>query len=300
MDLWQLNIFCKVIELKSFSKAGKAVHLSQPTVSSHIKDLEDHFGCRLIDRLSKEAIPTKAGEILYDYARKLTNLKDEAESALSEFQGRIKGRLVIGGSTIPGNYILPQIIGAFFNNFQEVTISLILGDTAKIINDTLSGVLELSIVGAKTDEKRIVQERLLNDKLYLIVSKEHNWSHKDRISIERLLQEPFVIRKHGSGTLKTIQKGLSEKGYSLDDLNIVAEMGSTEAVCQGIKSNIGVSVLSTRAIAEELQTGALMALSLKGLDLNQSFYLTTHKYRSISPLGKKFIEFLKEELPKLA
>jgi len=300
MDLWQLNIFCKVVELKSFSKAGKAVHLSQPTVSSHIRGLEDHFGCRLIDRLSKEAIPTKAGEILYNYARKFANLRDEAESALSEFQGRIKGRLVIGGSTIPGNYILPQITGAFFNNYPEVTISLVIGDTAKIINDTLSGELELSIVGAKTDEKKIVQEKLLKDKLYLIVPKEHRWSNMERISIEHLLQEPFVIRKHGSGTLQTIQKGLSKKGYNLEDLNIVAEMGSTEAVCQGIKSNIGVSVLSTRAVVEELRTGALNALSLKGLDLNQSFYLTTHKYRSISPLGKKFIEFLKEELPKPA
>lgn len=299
MDLWQLNIFCKVVELKSFSKASKTVHLSQPTVSSHIKDLENHFGCRLIDRLSKEAVPTKAGEILYDYARRLISLRDEAESALSEFQGRIKGRLVIGGSTIPGNYILPRIIGAFITNYSEVTISLVLGDTDKIINDTLAGMLEFGIVGAKTDEKRIVQERLLDDKLCLILPKDHKWSQKDSILTEHLLREPFVIRKHGSGTLKSIQKALSKKGYSIEDLNIVAEMGSTEAVCQGIKNKVGVSVLSPRAVAEELRMGTLKALMLKDLDLNQSFYLTTHKYRSISPLAKKFIDFLKEELPDL-
>jgi DNA-binding transcriptional LysR family regulator len=102
MDLWQLNIFCRVIELKSFSRAGNAVHLSQPTISSHIKDLEDHFDCRLIDRLSKEAIPTKAGELLYSYAKRMLALRDETETALAEYNGKIRGRLVIGGSTIPG------------------------------------------------------------------------------------------------------------------------------------------------------------------------------------------------------
>ena len=95
MDLWQLNIFCKVVELEGFSKAGKAVHLSQPTISSHIKDLEDHFECRLIDRLGKKAAPTKAGELLYNYARRLIALRDETENAMAEFHGKIKGRLVI-------------------------------------------------------------------------------------------------------------------------------------------------------------------------------------------------------------
>ena len=111
MDLWQLHIFTKVVELKSFSKAGAAIHLSQPTVSSHIKDLEDHFECRLIDRLGKEALPTKAGTLLYGYARKLLSLKGETETALAQFKGKTRGHLVVGGSTIPGGYILPLIIG---------------------------------------------------------------------------------------------------------------------------------------------------------------------------------------------
>ena len=95
MDLWQLNIFLKVIELKSFSKAGKAVHLSQPTISSHIKDLEDYLGCKLIDRMGKEAAPTKSGELLYSYAKKLINLKDETEACKTRIRSanRREGRL---------------------------------------------------------------------------------------------------------------------------------------------------------------------------------------------------------------
>jgi len=101
MDLWRLHIFCKVVELRSFSKAANTVYLSQPTVSSHIKDLEDHFECKLIDRLGREVAPTKAGQLLYGYAVKMIALKEDIEKALAEFQGKIKGHLTIGGSTIP-------------------------------------------------------------------------------------------------------------------------------------------------------------------------------------------------------
>ena len=295
MDLWQLNIFCKVVELKGFSKAGNAIYLSQPTISSHIKDLENHFECQLIDRLGKKAVPTKAGELLYHYARKLISLRDETEAAMAEFQGRIKGRLVIGGSTIPGGYILPKCIGAFTKVYPEVTISLIIGDTEQIIQDVLSGSSELGIVGAKTSNKSIHQEKLIEDEMRLIVTSDHKLAEKKHISPDLMFSEPFIIRERGSGTLKSIKLSLKEKGYTSDNLNIVAEMGSTEAVIQGIKNNVGVSILSTIAVAEELKSGTLKSLSIKNLNLKRNFYLITHKQRSPSPLCKAFRNFLDRE-----
>ena len=295
MDLWQLNIFCKVIELKGFSKAGNAVHLSQPTVSSHIKDLENHFECQLIDRLGKKAVPTKAGELSYSYAHKLIALRDEAESAMAEFHGDIKGRLVIGGSTIPGEYILPKHIGAFTVDYPRVSISLKIGDTENIIQDVLAGFLELGIVGAETSDKSIYQEKLIEDEMKLIVTADHKWAEKKSIRPDLLYKEPFILRESGSGTLKSIKLSFKEKVGSIDDLNVVAEMGSTEAVIQGIKSKVGVSILSTIAVAEELKTGTLKALTVSRLNLKRSFYLITHKHRSPSPLCKAFIAFLKKE-----
>jgi len=297
MDLWQLNIFCKVVELEGFSKAGKAVHLSQPTISSHIKDLEDHFECRLIDRLGKKAAPTKAGELLYNYARRLIALRDETENAMAEFHGKIKGRLVIGGSTIPGGYILPQLIGAFTMDYPEVTVSLTVGDTDQIIQDVLSGVLELGIVGAKTSDKNIIQEKMIQDEMQLIVYADHKWAGKKQISTEMMFQEPFIIREHGSGTLQSILLSFANKGYSKKKLDIIAEIGSTAAVIQAIKSKVGISILSTIAVAEELQTGTLKALAIKDLNLKRSFYLTRHKHRSASPLCSAFIDFLNREFP---
>jgi DNA-binding transcriptional LysR family regulator len=296
MDLWQLNIFCKVIELKSFSRAGKAVRLSQPTISSHIKDLEDHLDCRLIDRLSKEAVPTKAGELLYGYAIRMLALRDETETALAEFKGKIRGCLVIGGSTIPGTYLMPQLIGDFKKQYPDVIVSLKIGDTDNIIEGILNGNLELGIVGAKADTKKIVQKKLIEDEMRLIVPANHHWAGEKRVSLKRLINEPFIVRERGSGTLKSLYQSFSDQGHSLEDLKVMAELGSTQAICQGIKTGAGVSILSTLAVAEDLQAGKLNALEVDGLNLKRNFYLTWHRYRSPSPLSQAFVQFLEKAM----
>jgi len=298
MDLWQLHIFSKVVTLKSFSKAGESIHLSQPTISSHIKDLESHFGCRLIDRLGKEALPTKAGELLFAYASRLMALRDEAETAMAEFQGSLKGHFFIGGSTIPGGYILPKLIGQFTRTYPDVSISLSIGDTEKIIKDTLSGALEIGMVGAEARHKSIVQEKLLQDDMRLIVPGDHVWAQKKSIPVGMLTKEPFIVREPGSGTLKSIQVSLSKKGYSIDHLNIIAEIGSTTAVIQGIKNRIGISILSPLAVQEELNAGTLKALTIQGLNLTRSFYLTRHRQRTPSPICNAFIRFIRKESKK--
>jgi DNA-binding transcriptional LysR family regulator len=299
MDLWQLKIFCRVVELNSFSRAAKAIHLSQPTVSSHIKDLEEHFGCRLIDRLPKQAVTTRAGELLYDYARKILALGDEAEAALAEFNGTIKGRLSIGGSTIPGGYLLPRLIGAFVRKYPEVLLSLVVKDTRQIIAEVLSGHLELAVVGARTTDGKIRQEKLVEDELRLIVPADHPWAANETVSLDSLLTESFIIREPGSGTLTSIQVSLARKGYHIDDFKIAAEMGSTEAIRQGIKNRVGVSILSTLSVAEDLKAGSLKALEVEGLNLKRNFYLTRHRHRSLSPPAREFNEFIKQALPSL-
>ena len=296
MDLWQLNIFCKVIELKSFSKAGEAVRLSQPTVSSHIKELESHFKCRLIDRLAKEAIPTKAGELLYEYGRRLIALKEETETALAEFQGSLRGRLVIGGSTIPGVYILPRMAGAFVGAYPDVTIAIRIGDTEGIIGEIHSGLLEVGIVGAKTGLKQIRQEPLVEDELCLVVPADHPWADAGEIDLCELRKEPFIIREAGSGTLASIQNHLAGESSGIDQLNVIAEMGSTAAVIQGIKGHVGISILSRIAVTEELSLGTLKAVTVRGLTLKRHFYLTFHRRKTLSPLSRVFIGFLRRRI----
>ena len=296
MDLWQLQIFCKVVELKSFSRAGQAIHLSQPTVSSHIKDLEDHFDCRLIDRLAKEALPTKAGRLLYRYAKRMITLRDEIESAMAEFKGKVKGSLDLGGSTIPGAFVLPAVIGAFTTRFPEVNVSLTIADTRQIIDAILSGDLELGVVGAVSSNSGIVQHRLVEDEMCLVIPADHPWAGKKRITPKQLFEAPFIIREQGSGTLKSIQASFAEAGLTIGDLNVVARIGSTEAIRQGVKNRMGISILSAIAVAEDVAAGKIRTLTIDGLNLKRAFYLTHHRHRSLSPLGRTFIDFINTQM----
>ena len=296
MDLWQLHVFCRVVEAKSFSKAAALVHLSQPTVSSHIQDLEAHFGCRLIDRLARQAVPTQAGRLLHGYARRLLSLRDEAEAAIAEHQGRLRGTLVIGGSTIPGTYLLPAALGIFKQRYPQIGVSLRIEDTGGIVAEILAGTLEVGVVGAEVRNRSILQEQVLNDQMKLVVPAGHPWAGKKKVSLAALVSEPFIARERGSGTLQSFQDSLARIGHGLDEFTIVAEMGSTEAIRQAIKNRVGVSILSKLAVENDLASGQLRALAVDGVDLTRSFYLTRHRQRSLSPLGEAFIAVLKDYL----
>jgi DNA-binding transcriptional LysR family regulator len=296
MDLWQLHIFCKVVEHKSFSKAGRAIHLSQPTISSHIQALEQHLGCRLIDRLAKEALPTAAGWVLYRYAKRLEALREEAEAAVAAQQEAVRGRLHVGASTIPGNYLLPEMIGAFIRRHPQVNVALEIADSSRIIERILAGDLEMGIVGAASRERNAFQEPLISERLQLIVPAAHRWAGQASVGIAELVQEPFIIREQGSGTLAALQIALQQADIRLDRLKIVAEMGTTTAVIQGIKGGVGVSILSPVAVREELSQGSLKALVVEGLALERVFYLTRHRQRSISALVNVFSQYLQTAL----
>ena len=292
MDLWQLQIYCKVIELQSFSKAALSVHLSQPTVSSHIKDLEQHFGCTLIDRLARQAAPTPSGKILYRYAQQLLDLRDEAERALADYHGRYAGLLPMGGSTIPGNYLLPGIIGAFKKQYPRVRIQLTIGDSRDIMAKVLSGVVEMGLVGARYDDRHLGCTVVGADVMRLVVPPTHKWYRRPSVHVDEIIEEPFIVREMGSGTRKAFEQGLHKIGRQLDDFAIIAEMGSTTAVLQAVKSGLGISILSMLAVKEEQHRGGLWALAIEGLAIERAFYLVQDRRRTASPLARVFQEHL--------
>src|SRR3972149_5255028 len=228
MDLRRLEIFCKIADLKSFSKAAEAVLLSQPTVSEHIQSLEEAFGVKLFDRLGREVVLTKGGEVLYSYAQKLLGLYQEAQQAINQFQGRMRGRLTIGGSTIPGTYILPQALGKFKEEYPEIQIILKISDSQEVVQDVLEGRLELGVVGAKWEDGKLDYRDFVKDVLILVVPPKHPWVKKRSISARQLLEEPFIMREKGSGTRKIMEQALAKRGINSSSLQVVAEMGSTE------------------------------------------------------------------------
>jgi len=294
MDLHRLEVFCKVVELKSFTKAAEAVFLSQPTVSEHIRTLEELMGERLIDRLGREVHPTQAGRILFRYARKILQLRAEAMQAIEQYSGKLAGELLLGASTIPGTYILPYYIGLFKALYPAIQTTLKITGSRLVAEMVLEGELELGTVGARWNDASLQWREIFADELVLAVPLSHRWANRKAIEIGELADEPFILRERSSGTRKVMEQLLLEHGFDPGRLAVVAEMGSTEAVHQSIKAKIGVSILSRRAVAQDLECGALAVVPFKGVTMHRPFYLIHHKNRQLSPICTAFQQYLQE------
>lgn len=294
MDIHRLEVFCRVVELQSFTKAADAVCLTQPTVSEHVRALEEMLGEKLVDRLGREVLPTPAGKILYQYGRKMIQLRNEAVQALEKYKGNLSGHLQIGASTIPGTYILPTFIGAFKAEHPSIQITVEISSSAEIAEKVLRSDVELGLIGAKWQDRRIVLEEVFSDELILTLFPDHPWAGRSSIELKELSGQAFILREKGSGTRMVMKDALQEHGFDLSELFVVAEMGSTEAVRQAIKAKIGISILSFHAVAEDLQRGTLLAVPIEGARIFRSFYLIQRRNRQASPLCTAFVDFLRD------
>ncbi|MEJ5349228.1 MAG: selenium metabolism-associated LysR family transcriptional regulator [Desulfosoma sp.] len=293
MDIRRLEVFCRVVELRSFTKAGEAVLLSQPTISEHIKTLEDMVGERLVDRLGREAVPTPAGKILYRYAKKMIQIKEEALQALAAYRGDLAGTVNLGASTIPGTYILPKLIGIFKSHYPAVQITVHIAGTKEVAEGVAEGRHELGVVGSQWKDRRLSFERIFSDELVLAVPKGHHWASLNSIPVERLAEEPFIARHRGSGTRMVTYEILEHAGFDPGRLRVVAEMSTTEAVRQSIKAGIGVSILSLQAVAEDVAHGSLNLVAIEGLTFHRAFYLAKRRGREASPVAEALEQHLK-------
>jgi DNA-binding transcriptional LysR family regulator len=294
LDVHRLKIFVRVAELRSFSKAAQASYLTQPTVSQHIQALEDFLGLALFDRLGREVCLTRAGEILFGFARQITHLAEETLQTLEHFKGNKTGSLVIGASTIPGEYMLPHLLGEFVRSYPGVTTVLRIADTRQTIDDLAARTIDVGLVGAKINHACIQFTRLADDEQIVVVPRGHRWCQEPVIDLQELCREPFVIRESGSGSRMALGKKLHSAGITTDSLTIAAELGSTTAIKQAVKAGVGVALISERAVDEELAAGILRKVPVSGMSFIRSFYLVQDRRRTPSPLCKTFVQFLKK------
>jgi DNA-binding transcriptional LysR family regulator len=292
MDLRQLEVFAGVYELRSFSRTASALRLTQSTVSEHVRLLEEELGTRLFDRLSRETVPTRAGELLYGYARQMLALRTEARQALDQFLGQVTGTLLVGASTIPGEYVLPPVIGRFRERHPRVAITLQISDSRAIIQAVLDGQVDVGVVGADPGNRGLEAKALMPDELVLVVPPQHRWKDRHEITLDELKTEGLIVREPGSGSRQTLERALEAVGRSLGEMQVIAEMGSTSAIKQAVKADVGVSVMSSRAAEDECRHGLLVCLQLKDVAVTRHFYVVTHASRSRSPLCRAFLEFL--------
>jgi DNA-binding transcriptional LysR family regulator len=213
---------------------------------------------------------------------------EEAQRAVDAFLGRLKGELLVGGSTIPGQYVLPEFIGRFRLLHPEVSVILSIGDTGEVTERVLRGDLELGVVGAALEEDRLAFSPLMDDQVVLAAWPGHPLAGR-RLQPADLLETPVVLREPGSGTRMALARAMKKAGLELKDLTVAAQMGSTMAVLQAVRARVGVGILSRLALGDELAAGRVIELDLPGLDLKRQFYLVTRRRRTHSPAAQAFM-----------
>jgi DNA-binding transcriptional LysR family regulator len=298
MDMKHLETFCKVAELESFSRAGEAVYLTQPTVSGHIASLEQSVGLRLFDRLGRRVALTSGGRIFYRYAKEILKLRDEAHNAISEFSHLIKGRITIGGSTIPGEYFLPRVMGGFQKEAPGITISLVIADSQEIVDLLHVGGIEVGVVGMQFDTDKVDAYPLFHDRVIIIAHPEHPLASQGEVSWEELRTAPLLIRERGSGTRKAFEGFVQGAGYRLDDFNVIGEVGSSTAVKEGVKGGIGLGIISDLAVQEDIAGGRIREVRVRGEGpLERGFFAVVPRGRDLSPPARRFLDFLTHGRP---
>ena len=300
IDFRHLETFCRVADLKNFSRAADDLLLTQPTISGHILSLEKSLSLRLFDRTGREARLTKAGEVFLRYASKLLTIRKDLLNALSEFSQGIRGELSLGASTIPGEYLLPKLMGDFREDHPHFTLSLKIADTKEIIQDVLQGRVELGMIGAKVNHPSLHYERYEEDEIIVVAPSGHPLARKKRAGFEDLLKEPWIIREEGSGTQMAIENALRKKGKSLKEFNVVMEMGSTSSMKEGVKAGLGLAFISKRAAQENLDQGRFSRIAVEGMEsISRQIYIVSHRGRTFSPIGMEFLRFLKKQRERM-
>jgi DNA-binding transcriptional LysR family regulator len=291
MDLHQLKIFVSVYKNKSFSKASEQLYLTQPTISDHIKSLEEELECKLFDRLGRTIIPTKEADFLYSHAILILEKVDLLKESFTQFKKEISGELIIGASTIPGTYLMPKIISNFKEKYPSVIFQIIIGDSKDIVDKISDHELLIGIVGAKVGNSNLSFIPFMDDELIVVASPD--MIKEDKITLRELIEFPLIFREIGSGTRKEVENILESNGISAENLKISGIFGSTDAVKQAVKNKLGISILSKLSVHDELIFGTLKEITISDIQMKRKFYLVTHNKRSLPLVYNIFLDYIK-------
>ncbi len=294
MDIKRLDLFCKVVELKSFTRAAAEAGLSQPSVSEHIRLLEESLGEKLLDRLGRQVVPTPAGQCLYPYARKMVRLREESLQAMAAFRGELGGPLSIGASTIPATYLLPRLVALFHQSCPAAKMTVRVGDSEQVCQRVVAGDDAFGLVGGRLRDSRLAFEQVAEDRLVLVVPDSHPFSGRDAVEASELTSCAFIRREPGSGTRAQVDRSLVQMGVDPEKLDVVAELGSTEAVRQAVRAGCGVAFISSLAV-EGVDGDGVTVLKVRGMDNRRGLYLVRRKGRQLSPLAEAFVKLLQAE-----
>lgn len=291
MNLERLKIFQKVAELGSFTGAAESLYMTQPSISKHIKALEEFYHTPLFVRTGHGISLTPAGDKLLVYVNEIVSLSEEAQNALQEIKEITSETLHIGTSMTVGVYFLPDILSSFKKEFPNINVSVIVKNSKKVSEEIAAGTVDLGLVGALMSNPPLAYLPFCAERLKLIVGCNHPWAQAPPQSPGEITKQLFLLREKGSGMRHMLEKKLEE--YSLN-LETVMELSNTEMIIRLVETGMGVSIVSEYAVAREVKLGTIKALDLPFMEIKRFFYMVYSREIPPSPALKAFVHFIEK------
>lgn len=286
-----MRAFLAVAEHGSFSRAARALYVSQPAVSVLIKKMEAQYGIALLDRLGKRVELTEAGRVVADYAKRMLALSQEAQDAVAELKGLVRGRVVVAASTLPGTYLLPRAIGTFSSRYPAVATTLVISHTRAAQQRVVENEVDFGVIGECENPPELDRVPYVDDELVLIVGPDHPLSQKSRVTLRDLRPHKFICRERGSGTREIIERQMARKW---PERRVAMEFGTVDAVKQAVMAGLGVAIVSKHAVKLEVSAGRLRTFRLPQFDLRRTIDIVQRRDKRLSPAAQALVDILLE------
>jgi len=273
VDINKIETFLRSVETLNFSETAKQLHISQPTVSQHIKTLEKELNVVLFTRTNSGLKLTEAGRLLLPWAHRLVHDSNVMEAMMSSIQEDVVGDLRITCSTTAGKYVLPQMAARFCQRFPGVNVSILACTPEDVTLRLLEGDAHIGVLSREILSSGLESQEFFRDTITLIVPSNHRWAFRKAIEPAELLEEPMILREETSGTRKVMLSELAKFDISLTDLNIFMELGNAEAIVRTVSAGYGIAFVSKMASACPLERGNVVDLDVDGLYLHRTIYM---------------------------
>lgn len=298
MNLKQLEAFVKVVETGSFSKTAKELYLTQPTVSAHISALEKELKVRLFIRNTKEVTMSDAGQDLYKYARQMFELECQiAEHFNIRKRDSANHCITIAASTIPAQYLLPDVLMVFKKRYPDEQFKLVETDSSEVVSQIVDGMADVGFTGTVLEKKYCRYIPFYKDKLSVITPNTERYQafkEEGKEDISWLKEEHVILREEGSGTRKEAQKQLKKAGIDMGELDIIASIDNQETIKRSVRQGMGVSILSRLATKEEVQDGHMLEFTIPESDEGRDINFVYNKNTPLTANVERFIKVIRE------
>lgn len=287
MTLRHYKIFVTVCETMNMTSAAERLFMSQSAVSQAIAELESHYGVRLFERLSRKLYLTQAGQKLLGYARHIIRMNMEVENDMQTM--RQSGTVRIGASVTIGACVLPGLVAEFQKASPLTKVEVIEDNTAQIENLILQDKIDLGLVEGETTSPEMICRPFMDDELVLICSPNHRFTACPEVDPQELEKENFIIREKGSGTRKTFEDRMTENNLTW---RVAWTCNNADTIKNAVATGLGVSVISKRAVINEVKVGLLQEKHVKGIEFKRQFKQIFHKNKYITESMKQFMALL--------